>query len=185
MVRGPESIINKEQWICRYFNLACGFPARAGHEQQSCTNSFSVQVFASGAGQGGEREDKRKTKMTQSVRRHWTRKAVEELTPKRRPRGMINIQKSETLLQTGKTNCHFQVGMTLELIEFNYYKEVLSLVVEKCRNGWQVKGLVGQGSAQCMSSFGSARREWKDTSQSNLMPLAVGASQQALAYPSR
>lgn len=48
-----------------------------------------------------------------------------------------------------------------------------------------MKGSVGQGSAQCMSSFGSARREVNHTNQSNFMPLAVGASQQALAYLSR
>lgn len=44
---------------------------------------------------------------------------------------MINTQKSEMLLQIGKTICHFQVGMTLELIDLNCNKEILTLVVGK------------------------------------------------------
>lgn len=48
---------------------------------------------------------------------------------------MINIQKPELLLQIGKTIYDFQVGMTLELIDFNYNKEILALVVEKSRSG--------------------------------------------------
>lgn len=39
------------------------------------------------------------------------------------------------LLQIGITNCHFQVGMALELINLNYNKEISALVVEKSRSG--------------------------------------------------
>lgn len=98
---------------------------------------------------------------------------------------MINTQKSEMVLQIGKTICHFQVGMTLELIDLNCNKEILTLVVGKSVSVWQVKGSVGQGSGQCLSSFSSARRELNHINQSNFMPLAVGASQQALACLSR
>lgn len=48
-----------------------------------------------------------------------------------------------------------------------------------------MKGSAGQGNAQCMSSFGSARTEFNHTNQNNFMPLAIGASQQAVAYLSR
>lgn len=46
---------------------------------------------------------------------------------------MTNIQKSEMLLQSRKTNNYFffQVGVALELIDLNYSKGIWGLVVEK------------------------------------------------------
>lgn len=58
---------------------------------------------------------------------------------------MINTQKSEMLLQIGKTICHFQVGMTLELIDLNCNKEILTLVVGKIYEWLTGEGLSGTG----------------------------------------